>query len=67
MSAIGWMACSISHDLRHSLTAIYENAEYLERQDICASMRADLVLEIQEDVLEMTERLDSLLHFASGL
>jgi signal transduction histidine kinase len=63
MSAIGRMACSISHDMRHSLTAIYANAEFLERHDICASVRADLLLEIQEAVLAMTERLDSLLQF----
>jgi signal transduction histidine kinase len=34
MSTIGRLACSISHDLRHSLTAIYANAEFLERPDI---------------------------------
>ena len=66
MSAIGRMACSISHDMRHSLTAIYANAEFLERHDICASARADLLLEIQEAVLAMTERLDSLLQFGSS-
>jgi signal transduction histidine kinase len=49
--------------MRHSLTAIYANAEFLERHDLCASTRADLVLEIQEAVLAMTERLDSLLQF----
>jgi signal transduction histidine kinase len=63
MSAIGRMACSICHDMRHSLTAIYANAEFLERHDLCASERADLLLEIQEAVLAMTERLDSLLQF----
>jgi len=66
MSAIGRMACSISHDMRHSLTAIYANAEFLERHDICASVRADLLLEIQQAVLAMTERMDSLLQFCSG-
>jgi signal transduction histidine kinase len=66
MSVIGMMACSISHDMRHSLTAIYANAEFLERHDICASERADLLLEIQEAVLGMTERLDSLLQFGSS-
>jgi signal transduction histidine kinase len=66
MSAIGAMACSISHDMRHSLTAIYANAEFLERHDICASVRADLLLEIQEAVLAMTERIDSLLQFGSS-
>jgi signal transduction histidine kinase len=63
MSAIGRMACSISHDMRHSLTAIYTNAEFLERDDICGSERADLLLEIQEAVIAMTERIDSLLQF----
>ena len=66
MSAIGRMACSISHDMRHSLTAIYANAELLERHDRCASARAELLLEIQEAVLAMTERIDSLLQFGSG-
>jgi signal transduction histidine kinase len=66
MSAIGSMACSISHDMRHSLTAIYANAEFLERHDICASARADLLLEIQEAVLAMTDLLDSLLQFGSS-
>jgi signal transduction histidine kinase len=66
MSAIGRMACSISHDMRHSLAAIYANAEFLERHDICASVRADLLLEIQEAVLAMTERIDSLLQFGSS-
>jgi signal transduction histidine kinase len=66
MSAIGRMACAISHEMRHSLTAIYANAEFLERRDICASVRAGLLLEIQEAVLAMTERLDSLLQFGSS-
>ena len=66
MSEIGIMACSISHDMRQSLSAIYANAEFLERHDRCASTRADLLLEIQEAVLGMTERIDSLLEFASS-
>jgi signal transduction histidine kinase len=66
MSAIGRMACSISHDMRHSLTAIYANAELLERHDRCANVRAELLLEIQEAVLAMTERIDSLLQFGSS-
>jgi signal transduction histidine kinase len=52
--------------MRHSLTAIYANAEFLERDDICASVRADLLLEIQEAVLAMTERIESLLQFGSS-
>ena len=66
MAAIGRMACSISHDMRHSLSAIYANAEFLERRDTCASERVDLLLEIQEAVLAMTERINSLLQFGSS-
>jgi signal transduction histidine kinase len=66
MSAIGIMAFSIFHDMRHSLSAIYANAEFLERHDLCASVRADLLLEIQEAVLATTERIDSLLQFGSS-
>jgi signal transduction histidine kinase len=66
MSAIGRMACSISHDMRQWLSAIYANAEFLERQDRNASARAELLLEIQEVVLAMTERIDSLLQFGSS-
>jgi signal transduction histidine kinase len=60
------MACSISHDMRHSLTAIYANAEFLERHDLSASARVELLLEIKEVVLAMTERIDSLLQFGSS-
>jgi signal transduction histidine kinase len=63
MAAIGMMACSISHDMRHWLSAIYANAEFLESRDRCATERVDLLLEIQEAVLAMTERIDSLLQF----
>jgi C4-dicarboxylate-specific signal transduction histidine kinase len=66
MSVIGMMAYSISHDMRHLLSAIYANAEFLERHDRSASTRADLLLEIQEAVLAMTERIDSLLQFGSS-
>jgi len=66
MAAIGMMACSISHDMRHSLSAIYANAEFLGRRDRFASERVDLLLEIQEAVLAMTARVDSLLKFGSG-
>jgi signal transduction histidine kinase len=66
MSTIGRMACSISHDMRHSLAAIFANAEFLERHETCAGARADLLLEIQEAVLAMSERIDSLLQFASS-
>jgi signal transduction histidine kinase len=52
--------------MRHSLSAIYANAEFLERPDLSADARTDLLLEIQEVVLAMTERIDSLLQFSSN-
>jgi signal transduction histidine kinase len=52
--------------MRHSLTAIYANAEFLERHDIGAGTRSELLFEIQEAVLAMTERLNSLLQFGSS-
>ena len=64
VSIISDMACTICHDMRHSLSAIYANAEFLECPDMSAHVRVDLVREIQEVVLEMTESLDSLLQFA---
>ena len=64
VSIISDMACTISHDMRHSLSAIYANAEFLESQDMSANDRTDLVREIQEVVREMTECLDLLLQFA---
>jgi signal transduction histidine kinase len=64
VSIISDMACTISHDMRHSLSAIYANAEFLERPDMSAHLRTEIVHEIQKVVLEMTERLDSLLQFA---
>jgi signal transduction histidine kinase len=65
MAEIGMMACLISHDMRHTLSAIYANAEFLERHDRCASTRADLLFEIQEAVIRMTESIDSLLQFSN--
>jgi signal transduction histidine kinase len=52
--------------MRHLLSAIYANAEFLERHDICAGVRADIVLDIRKAVLAMTERIDSLLQFGSS-
>ena len=66
MAAIGMMACSISHDMRHSLSIIYANVEFLERRERCSSARTDLLLEIQEAVLAMRERIDSLLQFGKN-
>jgi len=66
LSEIGMVACSISHDMRQSLSAIYANAELLESYGRFASTRANLLLEIKEAVVAMTDRIEALLQFASG-
>lgn len=65
-SEIGIVACSMSHDMRQSLSAIYANAELLESYGRSGSTRTDLLLEIKEAVLAMTDRIESLLQFASS-
>ncbi len=65
MATIGETVCSISHDLRHSLSAIYANAELMERPNICAHEQAELIHEVQQAVISMTELIDSLLQFAN--
>jgi signal transduction histidine kinase len=65
-SEIGIVACSISHDMRQSLSAIYANAELLESYGRSASTRKDLLFGIKEAVLTMTDRVESLLQFASS-
>src|ERR1700727_2237595 len=66
MAAIGRMVCAISHDMRHSLSAIYANAEFLQCDDRSASAQTELLVEIQGAVLAITERIDSLLQFGSS-
>ena len=66
MSEIGIMACSLCHNMRQSLSAIYANAEFLGRRDRRARTQTDLLSEIREAVLAMTECIDSLLQFASS-
>ncbi len=64
LATIGRMASSISHDLRHSLSAVYANAEFLEYPAISAAERAELLAEVREAVGGMTELIDSLLLFS---
>jgi signal transduction histidine kinase len=66
VASIGRMACFISHDLRHPLSAIYANLEFLGCKDVLPSDRVELLREVQEAVVAMTELTDSLLRFARG-
>ena len=66
VAAIGRMACFISHDLRHPLSAIYANLEFLSCKEVLPSERRELLEEVREAVVAMTELVDSLLRFARG-
>jgi len=66
VASIGRMACFISHDLRHPLSAIYANLEFLRRKDVSPSDRIGLLHEAQDAVMVMSELIDSLLRFARG-
>jgi signal transduction histidine kinase len=63
LATIGRMASSISHDLRHYLSAMYANAEFMSDGNILQSEREELMLEVQTAVQGMTDLLDSLLLF----
>ncbi len=63
LATIGRMASSISHDLRHYLSAMYANAEFLSDGHIPQSEREELFLDVKAAVQGMTELLDSLLLF----
>ena len=63
LATIGRMASSISHDLRHYLSAMYANAEFMSEGSIAQSERDELFLEVRSAVQGMTDLLDSLLLF----
>jgi signal transduction histidine kinase len=58
------MASSISHDLRHPLTAVLANAEFLAEPDLPAKQREELYLEIRVAVHRLTDLIDSLLELS---
>jgi len=64
LAIIGRMASSISHDLRHYLSAVYANAEFLSQSGSSKSERDELMAEVKLAVRGMTEILESLLIFS---
>ncbi len=66
LAAIGQMASSISHDLRHSLSAIIANAEFLADEKLEDETRLALYQEIRSAVEQMNELVESLLEFSRG-
>jgi signal transduction histidine kinase len=63
LATIGRMASSISHDLRHYLSAMYANAEFMSDGNISQAEREELMVEVQMAVQGMTDLLESLLLF----
>lgn len=64
LATIGRMANSISHDLRHYISAMYANAEFLSLASTPQTEREELIFEVQTAVHGMTDMLDSLLGFS---
>lgn len=64
LATIGRMASSISHDLRHPLTAVLANAEFLADAELSPSQREELYLEIRVAVNRLTDLVDSLLELS---
>jgi len=65
-SALSRMVALISHDLRHPLSAILANAEFLSWADISETQRNDFYQEIRSAVEGMNELLTSLLECSTG-
>lgn len=63
LATIGRMASSVSHDLRHHLSAIYANAEFMSLGQTGPEERIELLLEVKEAVQGMTDLIESLLLF----
>ncbi len=64
LATIGRMASSISHDLRHYLSAVYANAEFLGDDSIGPEERQELLGEVRQGVRGMTDLIESLLLFS---
>jgi signal transduction histidine kinase len=66
LATIGRVASSISHDLRHPLTAVVANAEFLCDGALDERQREELYREIRAAVDQMTDLVDSLLEFSQA-
>jgi signal transduction histidine kinase len=64
LATIGQMAAFVSHDLRHPLTAVLANAEFLAESDLTDEQREELYCEIRMAVDRMTDLIESLLEFS---
>jgi len=64
LATIGRMASTVSHDLRHSLTAILAYAEFLSEGSLSEGRRVEFYQEIRQAVNQMTDQLRALLEFS---
>src|SRR3954471_3686863 len=64
LATIGRMASTISHDLRHPLTAVLAYAEFLSERDLSDEQRKDFFEEIRIAVNRMLDEINSLLGFS---
>jgi signal transduction histidine kinase len=64
LATIGRMASSISHDLRHYLSAVYANAEFLGTWTGDPEEREELLAEVKMGVTGMTDLIESLIIFS---
>jgi signal transduction histidine kinase len=64
LATIGRMASTISHDLRHPLSAILAYAEFLTERDLSDAQRSDFYEEIRMAVNKMMDEISSLLGFS---
>lgn len=66
LSTLSGMVALISHDLRHPLTAILANAEFLTRSDVSERERNEVYEEIRSAIERMNELVASLLECSTG-
>ncbi|MGH9454098.1 MAG: sensor histidine kinase, partial [Terriglobia bacterium] len=66
LATIGRMATTVSHDLRHSLSAILAYAEFLSEGRLGESRRLEFYAEIRQAVDQMTDQLRALLEFSKS-
>jgi len=66
LSATNTVLAFIAHDLRHPLTAILANAEFLTQSDISETEKSDFYQEIRWAIDRMNEMVSSLLETSKG-
>jgi len=64
LAIIGRMASSVSHDLRHYLSAVYANAEFLASSPLSEAERSEILSDIHLAVHGTTELIESMLIFS---